>query len=146
MPTPEISVVGLKETRKAFKDFDADKGWRESFKDAYRGAAGIAEDETKARASRGATTISGTHASMGLVAVASIKGKGTTTAATLTAFKGLAYPMGWNFGTTGRYRQFPTRAEPDNALYSGIPAKRTEIEETFLNEIGDALDQSFPDG
>ena len=146
MATPEVAVVGLTETRKAFRDFGADTSWREPFKGAYGRAAQIGQDEGQSRARRGATTLAGTHASMGGAAVGSIRGKGTTTAATLTAFKGIPWGPGWNFGSTGRYRQFPAKATPDYNLYAGIAAKREEIETVFIEAIGDALDTAFPDG
>lgn len=145
MATPEIAVTGLKETRKAFRDFGADNGWRGPFKDAFGTVAGVVQDEAQSRARQSRPNMAGGTARVGSKGVASIKGKGTTTAATLTAFKGVPWGPGNNFGTIGRYGQFPAKTEPDYFLYAGVAAKREEIENVFIVSIGDALDQSFPD-
>jgi hypothetical protein len=139
----QIEVKGLKETRKAFKDLGADSGWREPFKDAYRSAASIAEAEGKSRAGQSRPNVGGGIARVGGQGVAAIRGKGTTTAATLMVAKGVPWFGGSNFGTKGAYRQFPPKGNPDHFLYSGVAAKREEIENQFLEAIGHALDTAF---
>lgn len=145
MATPEIAVTGLKETRKAFRDFGADNGWRGPFKDAFGTVAGVVQDAAQSRARSGATTLAGTHASMGSKAIASIKGKGTTTSATLTAFKGVPWGPGWNFGSSGAHRQFPAKTTPDYNLYKAVEDKREQINNEFLEAIDYALEQAFPE-
>ena len=145
MAAPEIAVTGMKETRKALRDFGADNAWRAPLRDAYRGVGTLVEGDARRRASTARPTIAGSVATMGSRAVASIRGKGTTTGATLEAFKGIPYGAGWNFGTTGRFRQFPTRAEPDHALYAAVKDKREQITNEFAERIGDALERAFPE-
>ena len=143
MASPEIALIGMKETRKAFKDFGSDGGWRGPFKDAYGSVGTLVEGESRSLAGQSRPTLGGSVASMGSRAVGSIKGKGTTTAATLTAFKGVPYGPGWNFGSKGAYRQFPTKATPDYALYKAVENKRQQINDEMLDVISEALDQSF---
>jgi hypothetical protein len=146
MATPEIAAIGLKETRKAFKDFGADNSWRGPFRESYGAAAAVAEGEAQSLAGQSRPTLGGSVATMGSRARGSIRGKGTTTAATLTAGKGVPHFAGWNFGSSGRFRQFPAKTKPDYNLYKAVENKREEIQDVFLDKIGEALDTAFPDG
>ena len=82
---------------------------------------------------------------MGGRAIATIKAKGTTTGASLQAFKGIAYGAGWNFGSSGRFRQFPVKTRPDYSLYSAVEAKRGQINDEFAEAIEYALESAFPE-
>lgn len=141
----EIKVDGMRELRKSLRDLSDDNGWRAPLKEAYGTVGKLVEGEAQSRARRGAVTLSGTSASMGAKAVASIKGKGTTTGASLVAFKGIPWGSGWNFGSSGRYRQFPAKVTPDYNLYRSVEDKREQITNEFLDVIEAALDQAFPD-
>ncbi len=141
---PEIQLEGMKELRKALRQFSDDNGWRGPLKEAYAAAASVVEDAARSRASAGAMTLGGTSASMGSKAIASIRGKGTTTGAQLQAFKGIPWGPGWNFGSSGRYRQFPVKATPDYNLYKAVEDKRPQITEEFAEAIEYALEQAFP--
>ena len=139
----EIQVEGMKEVRKALRTFSTDNGWRAPLKDAYGDVARLVEIEAQTRARRGATTLAGTSASMGGRAAGSIKGKGTTTGASLQGGKGIAYFAGWNFGSKGAFRQFPAKATPDYAMYAAVADKREQIMNEFAESVGDALDREF---
>ena len=152
MAKPEIAVTGMKELRKALREFDDDNGWRGPLKEAYGSVSTLVEREARSLAGQPRSTLGGTVATMGSKAVASIKGKGTTTAATLAAFRGIPYGPGWNFGSHGgisprgvSLRRFPAVTEPDYSLYASIKATREQINNEFLDVIEAALDQAFPD-
>lgn len=146
MPTPEIAAIGLKETRKAFKDFGADNAWRAPLREVYRGIGSTVETEAKSRAGQARPTIAGTMATMGGPGIASIKGKGTTTNATISGGAGVAWFGGWNFGTNGAFRQFPRKVDPDYNLYAAVAAKRDEISESFLDQVGDVIEKVMASG
>lgn len=145
MAKSEIEVEGARELRKALRDFSADNGWRKPLKEAYATVAGVVQDEAQSRARSGATTLAGTSSSMGSKAVASIRGKGTTTGASLVAFKGVPWGPGWNFGSTGAHRQFPAKQTPDYNLYKAVEDKRQQIQDEFGEAIEYALEQAFPE-
>jgi hypothetical protein len=138
-----IQVEGGKELRKSLKTFSDDNGWRAPLRDAYRKVGTMTESEAKSLAGQGRPTLGGSVATMGGQAIGSIRGKGTTTGATLEAFKGVPHGPGWNFGSSGRYRQFPSKSKPDYALYQAVENKRDEIVETFGDEIDAALNKEF---
>jgi hypothetical protein len=144
-PAAEIALVGMKETRKALRDFGADSGWREPLRDAYREVADDVAAEGRSRAARARPTLGGSSATMGNRAISSITGKGTTTEARIVAFRGVPWGPGWNFGSKGRFRQFPVKAVPDYNLYTTIADRRERISETFADRIGDALERAYPD-
>lgn len=138
-----IHVEGGKELRKSLKTMSSDNGWRAALRDSYRKAASVGEGEARSLAGQGRPTLGGTSANMGSAAIGSIKGKGTTTAATMTGGTGIRWFGGWNFGSAGRYRQFPAKTSPDYNMYTAIENKRDEIVETFGNEIDAALNKEF---
>ena len=141
----EIQVGGMKELRKALREFSDDNGWRGPLKEAYGAVATVVQDAAQSRARGGATTLSGTRASMGSRAIGSIRGKGTTTGASLVAFKGVPWGPGWNFGSKGKYPQFPAKATPDYNLYKAVEDKREQITNEFAEAVEYALEQAFPE-
>jgi hypothetical protein len=145
MATPEIAVDGMKELRKSLRDLSTDNGWRQPLKEAYGAVGSLVQDEAQNRARSGGVTLAGTRASMGSKAVGSIRGKGTTTGASLQAFKGIPWGPGWNFGSSGGHRQFPAKATPDYNLYKAVEDKREQINNEFAEAIEYALEQAFPE-
>jgi len=141
----QIKVEGMKELRKALRDLSDDKGWRAELREAYRAVSSLVEGEARSRAGSGQTTLAGTGASMGSRAIASIRGKGTTTGATLEGGKGVAWFGGWNFGSGGAYRQFPARRDPDYTMYAAVEEKRAQITDEFAEAVETALQQAFPE-
>lgn len=129
-----VEVIGMKEVRKSLKAFSSDNGWRAPLRDAYRDVARLVENKSvgKAESSR-----------MGHVARGTIKGKGTTTGASITAYKGIAYGPGHEFGSGGRYPQFPPKRVGGYHLYPAIDESRDEIVETFAESVDSALNKEF---
>jgi hypothetical protein len=75
MGNPEIRVTGLRELRKALKDMEGDDTWKQELKDAGRDAAEVVAAEGRSLAARGATTLAGTHASMGSAAISPVSAR-----------------------------------------------------------------------
>jgi hypothetical protein len=138
-----VEIEGMKEVRKSLKEFSSDNGWRAPLREVYRGVASMTESASRATAGESRTNLAGGVARLGGQGVASIKGKGTTTGATLSGLKGIPWGAGSNFGSGGAFRQFPSKASPDYFLYKTIEEKRDEIVEQFAREIDAALDREF---
>lgn len=145
MARSEIELEGGRELRKALRDFSTDNGWRSPLKEAFQEVGKLVERESRSLAGRALPTIGGSMAPMSSRAIASIRGKGTTTAASLQAFKGAAEGPGQNFGSTGRYRQFPRKQKPDRALYKAVEEKREQITNEFAEAVEYALESAFPE-
>lgn len=145
MPSPEIAVTGMNELRRSLRELADDNGWRAPLRDAYRNVATLVEGEARQRANTPRATLAGTSATMGGRAAASIRGKGTTTGASLDAFKGAPWGPGWNFGSLGARRQFPRKTTPDYNLYAAVEDKRQAISDGFAEEVERALARAFPD-
>lgn len=141
----QLKVEGMKELRKALRDMASDTTWRSELREAYRAVSSLVEGESRSRAGSGGSTLAGTGASMGSKALASIRGKGTTTGATLEGGKGIAWFGGWNFGSSGAYRQFPARRDPDYTMYAAVEEKRAQITDEFAEAVEAALQQAFPE-
>lgn len=125
-----IEVKGLKELRKSLKGFETDVEWKPALKNAYTDVAEPTAE--KMRTASGSTRL-------GSRGRATIKGKATTTMARVDAFKGIAYGAGYNFGSSGRYPQFPPKASPDHFMYSVIAREGDNIRQSFA----DAIDKAF---
>jgi hypothetical protein len=136
-----IQVEGARETRKVLRDLSTDNEWRGIVKEPYAKIGSLTQDAAQSSARGGGVTLAGTSASMGSKAIGSIRGKGTTTGASLVAFKGIPWGPGWNFGSSGGHRQFPAKATPDHHLYKTVEDKRDEIVNVFADAIGDALER-----
>lgn len=141
----EIQVDGMREVRKALRDMSDDTGYRQPLKEAYGAVGSLVEGGARSLAGQPRPTLGGSVASMGTKAIGSITGKGTTTGASLVAFKGIPWGPGWNFGSTGGRRQFPAKATPDYSLYTAVAENREQITNEFAEAVGDALEQAFPE-
>lgn len=132
--TAQVQVVGMKEARKGLKAFSSDNSWRPVLRGAYGEVSSLVEGKarTKATASR-----------MGTVARGSIKGKATTTSASIGAYAGVPWGPGFEFGSGGRFPQFPAKKVGGYHLYPAIDEARDEIVETFGNAVDAALDREF---
>src|SRR5688500_1337954 len=123
-----IQVHGLKELRRDLKALDAEGSYKAELRDAGKKAAEVVAEEARSRARRGATTISGTHASMGGAAIASIRSLAGQTRATVALGKAsIAHAGGWEFGSGGAHRQFPRKKTGGYNLYPAIADKREEV-------------------
>jgi len=126
----QIQVTGLKELRKSLRGFESDTDWRPALREAYTTTAKQVEQSALGRAG---------SSRMGSAARATIKGKGTTTGATLRGGSAsVPWFVGFNFGSI-RYRQFPPKGNPDYVLYATMTAERDSIEAEFLGQIDRAL-------
>lgn len=53
------------------------------------------------------------------------------------------YPLGQNFGSAGRYRQFPRQASPDHFAFSAVRAETKTIAGVYGNAADDAMAKAF---
>jgi hypothetical protein len=125
----QIQVTGLKELRRDLRKFETDTAWKPALKSAYLTIARDVEAKAVASAS---------NSRMGSRARGSIKGKGTTTNASIQAGAGVPYYGGFEFGSI-RYRQFPPKREGGYHLYPTISENSDAISDQFLTEVDKAL-------
>ena len=132
----EIQVTGLRELRRDLAALDSEGAYKERLKAAGKRVATIVSDEARASAARGATTLSGTRATMGGAAIASIRPLAGQTRATVALGKAaLPYAGGWEFGSHGGHRQFPAAKADGYNLYPAIKRKRSEVISAYTREI-----------
>ncbi len=133
-----VRVEGLRELRSAARKLGAGKDLGGALREVFSTVASVVE--TRAR-----SLASATH--MGSAAIGSITGKGTTTAATLLAFKGKTgdYGPGFAFGSSGAYPQFMPRQTGGGPLYQAVAQESGRIQVEILEAIDFALAETFPD-
>lgn len=128
MAGPAIRVKGLKETRKALRTLSQDGTWKPELRQVNKAAAEIVVTEARKRAGRGGTNLAGGPARLGGRGVASIRALASQTKATV-AGGGASVPWygGSDFGSGGRYRQFPAKKEKGRFIYPAIEDKMDEV-------------------
>lgn len=135
----KIVVTGLRELRRDLAALDQDGAYKERLKAAGKRAATVVSDEARSTAKRGASTLSGAHATMGAAAIESIRPLAGQTRATVAGGKAkLPYFGGWEFGSHGRHRQFPAARRDGYNIYPAIKRRQREIVAAYRAEI-DAL-------
>ena len=140
-----VRVVGLRELRRDLRRLEDDSAWRPALRNAGYGAATIVATEAKQTATRGATTISGKRASMGAAAIATIRPLAGQTRAQVAGGKAsLAYFGGWEFGSNGRYPQFPRARKSGYNIYPAIVRKRDEVIRFYVKALDDVTRAAFP--
>lgn len=136
MARAEITVIGLRELRRDLKALDNEGGYKPRLREAGLRVARIVADEARANARRGATTLAGTRATMGSVAIESIRPLAGQARATVAGGrKSLPYYTGWEFGSAGRNRQFPATRSGGYNLYPAVVSKRGEVLAAYRAEI-----------
>lgn len=129
MARAEITVIGLRELRRDLKALDNEGGYKPRLREAGLRVARIVADEARANARRGATTLAGTRATMGSVAIESIRPLAGQARATVAGGrKSLPYYTGWEFGSAGRNRSISAR-------YPAVVSKRGEVLAAYRMEI-----------
>jgi hypothetical protein len=53
------------------------------------------------------------------------------------------YPLGQNFGSSGRYRQFPRQANPDHFAFSALRAETKSIAGVYGKAADSAMRKAF---
>lgn len=142
-----VKVTGLRELRRELRRLEPASEWQPALKAAGRAAGQIVADDATSSAAAGATTISGKHASMGSAALATIRVLAQQARVFIAGGRAsLAYYGGWEFGSSGRHRQFPPKRGADGYnIYPAIAKNRDEIIQTYVKGIGPLLERAFPD-
>lgn len=139
-----IDVTGLKELRSALRDVGMQRNLSRANKEVVNR---IIVPAAKQNARRSFTNIAGGTTRVGSRGIASIRGAATQTKAVVRA-GGARVPwfQGHEWGSTGRYRQFPKRADKGNIVYPVLSDKRDEIIAEYWDVIEDVVDDAFPKG
>lgn len=129
-----VKVVGLKELRRDLKALDSEGSYKAELKDAGKKAAEVVAEEAR-RTARGAA-----NPRMGHVAAESIRALAGQTRATVAGGKAsVPWYAGHEFGSAGRYPQFPRARQGGHHLYPALGRKREEVIEVYSKGIGALL-------
>lgn len=146
MSSGRVRVEGLKELRKACRTLAQDDAWKGDLRTAGKAAAEVVAAESRRTASSGLSTLSGKAASMGGAAVATIRALAGQTRATVAGGKAsVPYFGGWEFGSSGAYRQFPAKAKTSHNIYPAIEKKSSEIVQIYGDHIDVLTKKHFPE-
>jgi len=128
----------MRELRSGCRKLGAGKDLGGALREVFSTVGSLVEGTARQKAS-------GTR--MGSAAIGSIKGKGTTTAATLIAFAGKTgdYGPGFAFGSSGAFPQFVPRQAGGGPLYQAVAEEGPRIKAEILDAIDFALAETFPD-
>lgn len=129
----QIQVEGLKEVRKGFKQMGDAAGFRDAIKPVYAKISDRIASEASASAA---------GSRMGHVAAGSIRGKATTTYAGISAYRGVPWGPGHEFGSI-RYRQFPPKQVGGYHIYPTIEKERDWIGDVMVDEAAQALKRAM---
>lgn len=142
-----VRVEGLKELRKELRALEGDDAWKGELREAGKAAAEVVAAEARRTAASGRSTLSGANATMGSRAVATIRALAGQTRATVAGGKAsVPHFGGWEFGSTGRFRQFPAKARKgSHNIYPAIEAKQREIVRVYGDRIDVLMKKHFPE-
>lgn len=139
----KAEVKGLKEMQKALKSLDLQKGLQKTNKAVVNR---IVVPEAKRLGQRSMVNLAGNATRLGTRGVASIRGGASQTKAHILAGKkSVPYYAGYDFGSSGRYRQFPRAKKGGRILYQAIENKHDEMIARWLDDAEDLLRDAFPD-
>lgn len=136
-------VKGLKELRKALKTLDLQKGLQQANK---RVVNDVVVPEARRLGQRPAPNLAGGVSRLGTRGLKSIRGSATQTKAFILAgTKAVPWVAGFDFGSSGRYRQFPRAQKGGRVLYKAIENKNDELIGTYMDAIDELTREAFPD-
>lgn len=143
----KISGSSLREIRQLRKELRAVDAQKEMQKANKKVAEQVVVPEAKKRASKSYTNLAGGVARAGSRGVAAIRARATQTKAIVASGKASVPWMGGSdFGSSGRYRQFPPAKEGGRFLYPVIADKQQEIVDAYWDAIDDVIKNVFPRG
>lgn len=138
----KIDVQGLKELRKELKAIDPK--WTKELQQVNKRAASIVVPEAKRRASQSRPNLAGGVARAGSAGVGSIRALASQSRAQI-ASGGARVPWmgGSEWGSSGRYRQFPSANKDGYILWPAAKAKESEVVELYQDMLDDLSSAAF---
>lgn len=139
-----INVSGLKELRSELRKAGLQKNLTKANKYVVNR---VIVPEGKKRAAKSFPNLAGGLTRVGSKGINSIRGTATQTTAVVKA-GGARVPwfQGVEWGSSGRYRQFPKTADKGRIVYPVVEDKRDEIIEVYWDVIDDVAKGPFPEG
>lgn len=138
----KVDVQGLKELRKEFKAIDPK--WSKELQAVNKRAADIVVPEAKKRAGQSRPNLAGGVARAGSAGVASIRALASQSRAQI-ASGGARVPWmgGSEWGSTGRFEQFPAKSNDGYILWPAAKAKEPEIVKLYGDMLDDLASAAF---
>lgn|SRR5574337_175545 len=143
-PNLRIDVQGLKELRSALRK--AGTQFPKELRVANLAAADIVVPEAKRRALQSRPNLAGGAARVGSRGVGSIRALAQQKAAQIAGGSaGVPWFAGNEFGSSGRYRQFPSASRDGYILWPAAKAKRDEVVQVYERMLEALAAEAFPD-
>lgn len=140
----QVNVVGLRELRKALKELDPK--WPKGLREVNKRAAEVVVPEARTRASQVRTNVKGNPTRAGSAVVGSIRALASQTRAQV-AMGGARLPHagGFDWGSSGRFKQFPAANKEGYILWPAAKAKEEVIVAYYLKMLDDLTQDAFPE-
>lgn len=145
MASAGVKVTGLREFQKAVRKVSPDMGpaLRTELKAVAQNVV-VPEAKRRGGASRG--NLAGGSTRLGSRGVATIRALATQKSAAVALGKSsVPYTGGHEWGSAGRYRQFPPKSSEGYILFPSVKAKQPEILEAAGKAIEKVSREAFPD-
>lgn len=138
----KVDVQGLRELRSALRNIDPK--WTKELQQVNKRAANIVVPEAKRRAAQSRPNLAGGVARAGSAGVASIRALASQSRAQI-ASGGARVPWmgGSEWGSSGRYKQFPSKSSDGYILWPAAKAKEPEVIELYQDMLDDLSSAAF---
>lgn len=134
-PPGRIQVDGLRELQKELRALD--KSWPKELRLANKEAA-----EVVARATRASFA---SRPGVAPKVAASVRAAAQQRSASVKiGGRRWPYALGSNFGSSGRFPQFPPVKRPDYSLYASIKSERKQVVDTYDKALDRLTKRAFP--
>ena len=139
----KVNVEGLKQFRKELRSVGSQ--FPKELRLANKAAASVVLPEAKRRAGQSRRNLAGGTARVGSRGVASIRILASQSKAQIAA-GGARVPWmgGSNYGSSGRYRQFPAKSKDGYILWPAALDKRPQVVDTYDKMVISLARQAFP--
>lgn len=135
----EIEVVGLKELRAGLRQ--AGPQFPKQLQQANKRVVNqvLVPEGRRLASARG-------YPRPGSAVIGSIRGTATQTKAVFNVGGArVPHAMGHNFGSSGRFRQFPPKTSPDYFMYKAVSNRNDDVMEAYGDVIDELSKIAFPD-
>lgn len=139
-----IKATGLRDLRREMRGLGVQKEMQKANKKV---AEDVVVPESKRRASQSYPNLAGGVSRAGGRGVAAIRANATQTKAfVVSGKKSVPWMGGMDFGSSGRWRQFPAAIAGGRFLYPVIADKSQEIIDTYWDILDETVKRVFPKG
>lgn len=138
-----IEVEGLRDLRRELRKLSLTNDLRA----VNRRVADLLVPPARQKAARSYPNLAGGVARVGSRGVASIRSQATASRAYLVSGKAtIPWMGGGDFGSAGRYRQFPAKKDEGRFIYPTIREEQPRVIDEYWRELDTLTSAAFPEG